>query len=91
MKWLKRKLRDWINNDDAKLISGSCIAQESIGHDYGDPLRFTISKAHGGIIVSTQRYNSKIDRSESDVYIITEDQDLSAEIGKIVTIASLKM
>ena len=89
MKWLKRKLRNWINSDDEWL--SPTPVQESIGHDYGDPLRFTISKAHGGIIVSTQRYNSKIDRSESDVYIITEDQDLSAEIGKIVTMASLKL
>ena len=91
MQWLKRKLRNWINSDDIELSTGSCIVQESIGHNYGDPLRFTISKAHGGIIVSTQRYNSKIDRNEADVYIITEDQDLSAEIGKIVTMASLKM
>ena len=90
MRWLKRKLRDWINSDD-DWLSKSATVQESIGHDYGNPLRFTISKAHGGIIVSTQRYNSKIDRTEADVYIITEDQDLSAEIGKIVTMASLKL
>ena len=89
MKWLKRKLRNWINSDDEWL--STTPVQESIGHDYNNPLRFTISKAHGGMIVSTQRYNSKIDRSEADVYIITEDQDLSTEIGKIVTLASLKM
>ena len=91
MQWLKRKLRNWINSDDDWKNGAVTCVQESIGHDYNDPLRFTISKAHGGMIVSTQRYNSKIDRSEADVYIITEDQDLSAEIGKIVTMASLKL
>lgn len=90
MQWLKRKLRNWINSDDI-LSSGGCIVREKIGHDYGEPFRFTISKANGGTIVSTQRYNRKTDRNDGDVYIITDEQNLSDEVGKIISMEMLKL
>ena len=90
MQWLKRKLRDWINSDDVKLSSGSWVVQDSIGHEYNEPFRFTVSKANGGTIVSTNRYNRKTDRNDGDVYIITDEQNLTEEIGKIVTMEALK-
>ena len=89
MRWLKRKLRNWINSDDI-LSSASLVVRESISHDYGEPFRFTISKANGGTIISTTRYNRKTDRNDGDVYIITDEQNLSDEVGKIVSMEMLK-
>ena len=91
MKWLKRKLRNWINSDDFELSSANIsVARETISHDYNEPFRFTISKANGGTIISTTRYNRKTDRNDGDVYIITDEQNLPDEVGKIVSMEMLK-
>jgi len=99
MKWLKRKLRDWVrdaNNDDGgpyqvKLSSGANLIARDDVETFGEPMRFTLTKANGGFIVSTRRYDNRTDRTSGDNYIITDEQDLSAEIGKIVTMEALKI
>ena len=97
MKWLKRKLRDWV--DDAreepdvfqnKLSSGANVVALEDVETFGEPMRFTLTKANGGFIVSTRRYDNRADRSTGDNYIITDEHDLGEEISKIVTMESLK-
>ena len=96
MKWLKRKLRDWVRdaNEEAEystaIKGGNLVVREDV-ETFGDPMRFTLTKANGGFIVSTRRYNNRTDRSSGDNYIITDEQDLSEEIGKIVTMEALKL
>ena len=98
MKWLKRKLRDWVrdaNNDDdgprqVMLSSGASVVSCDDVETFGEPMRFTLTKANGGFIVSTRRYDNRTDRSAGDNYIITDDVDLGEEISKIVTMESLK-
>ena len=95
MKWLKRKLRDWVRdaNEEAEystaIKGGNLVVREDV-ETYGDPMRFTLTKANGGFIVSTRRYDNRTDRSSGDNYIITDEQNLSEEIGKIVTMEALK-
>ena len=57
---------------------------------FGEPVRFTLNKASGGFIISTRRYDNRADRTVGDNYIITNDQDLGAEISKIITLEALK-
>ena len=97
MKWLKRKLRDWVRDaneepDDyqKKVSKGNLVAHDDV-ENFGDPMRFTLTKANGGFIVSTRRYDNRTDRSTGDNYVITDEQDLSEEIGKIVTMEALKL
>lgn len=98
MKWLKRKLRDWVrdaNNDDdnpckAMLSSGANVVARDDVETFGEPMRFTLTKANGGFIVSTRRYDNRADRSTGDNYIITDEHDLGEEISKIVTMESLR-
>jgi hypothetical protein len=96
MKWLKRKLRKWV--DDAReepdvyrasLSRGSLVSSED-SETFGEPMRFTLTKANGGFIVSTRRYDNRTDRSSGDNYIITDEDDLGDAISKIVTMESLK-
>ena len=96
MKWLKRKLRKWV--DDAreepdvfqhKLARGSSVSCDDV-ETFGEPMRFTLTKANGGFIVSTRRYDNRTDRSSGDNYIITDSDDLGAAISKIVTMEALK-
>ena len=98
MRWLKRKLRDWVRDPNekpdadayqSKLSRGSLVSCDDV-ETFGEPMRFTLTKANGGFIVSTRRYDNRTDRSTGDNYIITDDVDLGEEISKIITMEALK-
>lgn len=93
MKWLKRKIRNWLDDDSNQIssVTKASRLEVSPGSDFDEPLRLSITKAHGGIIVNSRRYSSKHDRHDGDVYIITDEQNLSEEIGKIVSMECLKL
>lgn len=57
----------------------------------GDPiLNFKVFNAVGGKIVEFRYYDRIKDRTSSQTYIITNDQDFGERIAKIATIESLK-
>jgi hypothetical protein len=60
----------------------------SIGspHEFNEGIDLRITPANGGSIVSINHRNNTL----SDLYVITEDKDLGAEIGKIITMSYLK-
>lgn len=71
--------------------------------DYGggfcsDGMRFQMYRASGGIVIETRRinhdHNHIVGSASSDspnIYIITDQQDIGAELSKIITIESLKI
>jgi hypothetical protein len=59
-------------------------------HNLNDGLRINIKKVIGGSLVTFRTYDRKIDRSEDKTYIITSEQDFNTELGKIITIESLR-
>lgn len=95
MKWLKKKLRNWILNEES--MSGinkevNLVSREDdILGDVDNPFRFSIAKANGGYIVSTRRYNHRTDQKDGNVYVLSEDASLAEEIGNIVSIEALKL
>lgn len=96
MKWLKQKLRDWLNQDDtygsneayastkpARLVSRSDIDSE-------EGLSITVRSAIGGRIVTFRHYDRKTDRSNHKLYIVPDDQDFERELGKMITMESMR-
>jgi hypothetical protein len=53
-------------------------------------LNMQVFKAIGGRIVSFNHYDRKTDRSSKTVYIITDEQDFERELGKIITLESMR-
>jgi hypothetical protein len=99
MNWLKLKLRDWINTAqdiEMNYVSQKMASTNSIGIGRGPSLdsdkgiRFQVYKASGGMVVETSTYDRHKDRHYSGLHIITDDKDIGQEIGKIITIESLK-
>ena len=92
MKSLKRRIRDWLNDDDDDSM---VIATRSQNHDgsqlHSQGFRLQVYKASGGIVIETHAYDEKKDRSNIGLYVITEDQDVGYEIGKIITFENLKL
>lgn len=95
MKWLKKKLRKWVmeasdlEKEDTPVLKGSSLVAHHES-DIPEPFRFTLTKASGGTIINTRRYDNRKDRADGDLYIITDDQNLSEEVGKIVSMEMLK-
>jgi len=52
-------------------------------------LNFTIFSASGGKIVQLYSYDNKTDRNISNLYIITDKDDLGEELAQIITRESL--
>jgi len=95
MKWLKKKLRDWV--DDAREypdeVGNRLIASREVEASMcdADPiLNFRVFSAVGGRIVEVRRYDRKTDRSDTSTYIITDDEDFGDSIAKISTMEQLK-
>jgi hypothetical protein len=94
-RWFARKWRwAWENRDEIELvtISGSTKAHPVELDETGweDGLRISIKKMIGGSVVSFRTYDRRTDRSESRHYIITDEQDFNTELGKIITIESMR-
>jgi hypothetical protein len=99
MKWFKKMVVKWVREDwnnssknSSSLSSGvqlsvreeaPCIESEPV-------LNFKVYSAVGGRIVEFRKYDRNRDRSETQTYIITNDQDFGERIAKIATMENLK-
>lgn len=93
MKWLKRKIRDWLEESD-KIGCVQLTASRDVEAKVceADPiLHFRVFSAVGGKVVEFRRYDRKSDRSDTTSYIITNEQDFGDRIAKIATMESLKL
>jgi hypothetical protein len=87
MRWIKRRLRNWINNDDDVLLA---LDDYPVNRVDAHGFQIKVYKANGGTIVETSSYNIRKDHTNSGLYVILDTQDLGTEIGKIITIEGLK-
>ena len=86
----KRWLRNWINEDNlvAEEKPGRLI--DSTELDSNQPMRITIHRAAGGMVIETRSYDRVKDRNNQNLHIVTHDQDLAESLSKIVTMESLR-
>ena len=96
MKWLKRRLQNWLNSSDTESMAktatshrGLAIQSESESLS-SEPLRLSIYRANGGTIVETRQYDRQKDRSQTQLHIVSHDDDLGHSIAKIITMESLR-
>jgi len=90
MNWLKRRLRNWVNNTESEVVlrgndivsSGETLSTE--------PLRLSIYRANGGTIVETRFYDRQKDRSQNQLHIVDNDEDLGRSLAKIITMEALR-
>jgi hypothetical protein len=62
----------------------------SNGIDLPDPIIFKVQAVSGGTIVESRWYDHKKDESRVKLHIITQEENLSESIGKIVTMELLQ-
>lgn len=86
-KFIKKKLKRWLEEDDS-IVKYPLEPRNSIRSANGTA--FMIYSAHGGIVVETETYDSNIERSLRNLYVIRDDQDLGQEINQILFLEKLK-
>jgi hypothetical protein len=96
MNWLKYKLRDWLLSNEAEVSAKLSRRHNSItidndSLDSDKAIRFAAYKASGGMVVETNFYDRIKDRTYRSLHIITDDKDLGKEIGRIITMETLKV
>jgi hypothetical protein len=90
---LKRRLRDWLIEvpEDRPMLApskGNLLVEKSSNLD-GDPIRLSIHAANGGFVIETKTYDRKRDSGNSNLYIVTDQDQLGDELSKIITMVSL--
>ena len=91
MRWLKQRLRNWLNSDDVETLSMNKLASTRDRHELeGEPIRFNIFRANGVTVVQTYIYDRQKDRSFQQLHIVGHDKDLGESLGKIITLESLR-
>lgn len=99
VKELLRRLVKWVMSSDqavldleeatpyrgnAKIASGS----NGIG-DRNNGMNFTVFNATGGKVVQFATYDPIRDRHQSNLYVVTDREDLGEELAQIITRESL--
>ena len=86
--WENKERDEFKNLASAKPPPGlSILASDEA---WEDGLRITIKKMIGGSVVSFRTYDKRTDRSDTRNYIITDEQDFNTELGKIITMESMR-
>lgn len=89
MKWLKRRVKDWLFSDnygEAKAIS----IRDSDTVETDPILNFRIFSAQNGKILEFRRYDSKTDRNHTTTYIIDRETDIGEYVSKCVSLELMK-
>lgn len=91
MSWIKRKLRNWLLDDESDRPEMLVASRDVEAISDGDPiLNFRVFSAVGGRVVEFRTYDRQKDRNFTQTYIITNEQDFGDRIAKIATMESLK-
>ena len=97
MNWLKRWLARAVveghedsNRQDS--VYATAVSKLSVGRDVesDDGLNITVRRAIGGRIVTFRHYDSKTDRHSHRLYVIPEELDFERELGKMITLESMR-
>jgi len=77
-------------NISVSLVDDALCDDNSSGIDLPDPIVFKVQAVSGGTIVESRWYDHKKDENRVKLHIITQEENLSESIGKIVTMELLQ-
>jgi hypothetical protein len=88
MNWLRRAIRNWLQQEEPVQLETVVAARESPRQD---GLNFFLYRAVGGHVLESRIYNSKTDRSEGTLYMIHEDQDFATQVAQSIMLEQMKL
>ena len=92
--WLRNKMHNFIFPQDEPQRANKASRGLTISTDSEtlstEPMRLSIYRANGGMIVETRVYDRQKDRSQNQLHIVGNDEDLGRSLGKIITMETLR-
>jgi hypothetical protein len=92
----KMSMKDWLRNKVLNFLDGRSneasmpiSVHESNTADI-EGMRFTVMPARGGTIIQVRTYDRRNDESNFVTYVIPEGDDISEEVGRIVSMELMK-
>ena len=95
MKWIKRKLQQWVteaeydNESGCKSIPMNISETTRVGSN--SVLNFKIFSAQNGVILEFNSYSEKTDRHSHSTYIINEGDDIADYVRQNLPMEMLKV
>jgi len=104
MNWLKLKLRDWVNSaqdepsnytnrKEANSLGQSTrgiVRGSDVSIDSHSGLNITVMAAIGGKVITFRHYDRRKDDNQYRHYVIPDDLDFERELGKMITLESMR-
>ena len=102
IQWFYRWLGDKINNaqrenDEPRAIntiSGSKVRRAQLVRESDDlnsePITFKMFKASGGWAIEFRQYDNRNDRVETNLYVVSDEEELGKHISQIITMEALR-
>lgn len=88
--WLSKKLKQQEFATESRLSkSPTSIEERDNFHNPRKSLNFFVYYANGGMVVETRTFDRKREEWDNQLYIVTEDQDLSEFLSRIITVQML--
>lgn len=84
-----RGLVTWSMNDHNQDRAEIAISEDTCRIS-ATGIRFEVYRANGGTVIETRRNDRRTGDSLFELHVISGDQDIGEEIGKIITMESLK-
>jgi hypothetical protein len=95
MRWIKRKLRDWVREADydssEKGMNKVMAIAETNRVDSSPVLNFRIFSAHNGLVMEFTSYDEKTDRRNNSTYIINHNEDVADFVRQTLPMEMLKV
>lgn len=90
--WIRTKLHNFIfpSNQGLEKAERIVSSSEELGYQDDHSIRFQVSPARGGIILSMRKYDHHKDQNYFSNYVIPDTQDAAEEIAKIVSMELLR-
>ena len=91
-RYVWNKMKEMGNEPEADIASSNKLSTVRVRDEFDSDggLNMQVYKAIGGRIVSFSHYDRKTDRNYRKVYIVTDEQDFERELGKIITMESMR-
>lgn len=90
LRYLGRKINE-SQNMEAKISRpiAEPVADRENFHNPRKSLNFFVYYANGGMVVETRTFDRKREEWDNQLYIVTENQDLSEFLSRIITVQML--
>lgn len=89
--WIRNKLHNFIFPErEADRANTLVSSSDDMGYDADNSLRFQLTNARGGIILSMRKYDEHRDRTYYQNYVIPDGEDTANSVAQIVSMEMLR-